>query len=287
MAYSKYPCNHIIALWTLFSFGELLKDWANHMYANWLMYTSLQDSDTTFFTQVLFCIDRALQINWRSCCECQDQDSVNDRNLLMQDKRDLIIQHNFSYHLPKLLKDKLLTILTPIQDDLLKDKNRFQGKGGQDKDPKNHIKSLKDIITDPDLSHMRWHLQEGENFSTLFCFKQKRCPKTSEGKLIYMNLFIRGITCHRSSSSSQNHRVPSNQAPLSHQDIQGMSITLSNVQDSFSSTPREIPNQDQGSPYSSLVFPLISQPHSGKYSPNFMKTDSHSVHVKSNRERNH
>ncbi len=75
------------------------------MYTNRLMYKSLQASNNTFFTQVLFCIDRALQIHWHSCCEGHDRDSVNDRVLLMQDKRDLIIQHNFSYHLPKLLKN--------------------------------------------------------------------------------------------------------------------------------------------------------------------------------------
>jgi len=43
--------------------AKFLKDWGNHMYANRLMYKSLQARDNTFFAQVLFCIDRALQIH--------------------------------------------------------------------------------------------------------------------------------------------------------------------------------------------------------------------------------
>lgn len=87
--------------------AKFLKEWAEHMYSNRLMYKSLQASNNLFFSQILFCIDRALQIHWRSCCECNDHDSVNDRVLFMSDKRDLIIQHNFTYNLPKAIQDKL------------------------------------------------------------------------------------------------------------------------------------------------------------------------------------
>jgi len=41
----------------------LLASWAEHMYKNRIMYKSLQASDHTFLTQVLFAIDRALQIH--------------------------------------------------------------------------------------------------------------------------------------------------------------------------------------------------------------------------------
>jgi len=67
--------------------AKFLKEWAEHMYSNRLMYKSLQASNNLFFSQILFCIDRALQIHWRSCCECNDHDSVNDRVLFMSDKR--------------------------------------------------------------------------------------------------------------------------------------------------------------------------------------------------------
>jgi len=47
--------------------AKFLKDWGNHLYSNHLLYKSQQASNNSFFTQVLFCIDRALQIHWRSC----------------------------------------------------------------------------------------------------------------------------------------------------------------------------------------------------------------------------
>jgi hypothetical protein len=51
---------------------------------------------------------------------------------------------------------------------------------------------------------MHWHLQDGEIFSKLFYFNQKKCPKTSDGKLICMKLFIRGI-CDK--SCNQVHKL--------------------------------------------------------------------------------
>lgn len=116
----------------------------------------------------------------------------------MHNKRDLIIQHDFFYHLPKLLKDKILP--PPPKDDLSRDKNRTQGKEGQGKVHKNHVKSIKEIITDPDPSNMQWHLQDGEKFTKLFYIKQKKCPITSDGKLSYIKLFIQEIcdkSCNR------------------------------------------------------------------------------------------
>jgi len=178
--------------------AKFLQDWGNHMYNNRLMYKSLQARDNAFFTQVLFCIDRALQIHWHSCCTCEDRESVNDRVLFMSDKRDLIVEHNFTYNIPKLLQDK---VVKPPQD--LPDQEngqKFKGKvdkGNKDKDNKNGLKSLKDIIVDNDPNHAPWRLQDGENFSKLFYFNQKKCPKMVDGKQICMKLFIRGI-CDKS-----------------------------------------------------------------------------------------
>lgn len=53
--------------------APLLKDWADHMYENRLIYSSLQSSDPSFFTKVLFAIDHALQIHWRLCSSSEDQ----------------------------------------------------------------------------------------------------------------------------------------------------------------------------------------------------------------------
>ena len=181
--------------------ARFLKDWGNHMYSNRLMYKSLQASDSSFFSQVLFCIDRALQIHWKSCCECSERESVNDRVLFMSDKRDLIIQHNFTYNIPKMLRDKLFQSKKSEQD--LKNENGKAYKHLEDKikdkdrDKKNQFKSWKDIISDNDPKHAEWRLQDGKDFSKRFYLNQKKCPKTKDGKLICMKLFIRGI-CDKS-----------------------------------------------------------------------------------------
>ncbi len=66
-------------------------------------------------------------------------------------------------------------------------------KGKIEKDQKQNLKSLKEIVSDNDPSHIHWRLQEGENFSKKFYFNQKKCPKTKDGKQICIKLFIRGI----------------------------------------------------------------------------------------------
>jgi hypothetical protein len=119
--------------------AKFLKDWGNHMYSNRLMYKSLQASDNSFFSQVLFCIDRALQIHWKSCCECSNRESVNDRILFMSEKRDLIIQHNFTYNIPKMLRDKLLQSKKLEQE--VKDDNGKANKRLGDKDRDNKDKN--------------------------------------------------------------------------------------------------------------------------------------------------
>ncbi len=200
----SFPTTIMEAIWMTQNFYSLLsicfgpqfrsalflKSWADHMYRNRIMYKSLQATDNTFFSQVLFAIDRALQIHWRSCCDASDRDSVNDKILLMQDKQDLIIQHNFSYRLPKSLQDKLnqrneTSITTPEKES--KNKFRQGAKNDGKPDHKNQIRSLKDIITDPDPSHMQWRIKEGENFTKNLYFNSKKCQKGER-----MNLNIEG-----------------------------------------------------------------------------------------------
>jgi hypothetical protein len=51
-----------------------------------------------------------------------------------------------------------------------------------------------------DPSHLHWHIKDGENFSKLFYSNSKKCPKTSNGKLICMRYFLREIcdkSCNR------------------------------------------------------------------------------------------
>jgi len=83
------------------------KEWANHMYENSLIYSSLYATNSSFFAKVLFSIDNALEINWRSCSNSDDCTSVNDRVLMMSDFQDSILRHSFIQQIPKSLSDKV------------------------------------------------------------------------------------------------------------------------------------------------------------------------------------
>jgi hypothetical protein len=190
-----------------------LEDWAKHMYNNRLMYKSLLASDQTFFVQVLFSIDRALQIHWKSCCDNNSRESVNDRILMMQDKQDLIIQHNFTYRLPKVILDKFQESTDKKTGGLKgdKDKDLFPGKqdGKQEGKQEHKVKSMKDIVMNHDPAHLRWRIKDGENFSKTFYSNGKKCPKTEDGKMICMRFFVRGICeksctrCHKLSKDDE------------------------------------------------------------------------------------
>jgi hypothetical protein len=63
-----------------------LSNWAAHMYKHKITYASLQGSDPAFYVKVLYTIDIALQQHWKSCCESNDCQEVNDQVLMNQDK---------------------------------------------------------------------------------------------------------------------------------------------------------------------------------------------------------
>ncbi len=86
----------------------LLKNWANHMYQHRITYNSLQSTNPSFFAKVLFSIDTALQIHWRSCCESTDRTSVNDKVLIMDDYQDQILRHSYFQQIPKSIQDKIV-----------------------------------------------------------------------------------------------------------------------------------------------------------------------------------
>jgi hypothetical protein len=71
--------------------ATFLKDWADHMYANQIMYSTMQNSNPFFFAKVLFAIDSALQTHWRSCSLTSDRLSVNDCVLQMSNVQDSIL----------------------------------------------------------------------------------------------------------------------------------------------------------------------------------------------------
>jgi hypothetical protein len=108
----------------------------------------------------------------------------------MQESQDLILRHNFIQQLPKSIADRF------IDNEDIKDKNK-NGRQGPKYNPHQEKQGGKDIVTDPDKSHLRWRVQDGENYTTIFYKNQKKCPKTHDGKPICMKFFLRGF-CDKS-----------------------------------------------------------------------------------------
>jgi hypothetical protein len=126
---------------------------------------------------------------------------------MMQDKQDLIIQHNFTYRLPKVILDKLQE--TNDKKSVNKDKEKEQLPGKQEGKNDQKIKSIKDVLMNHDPNHLQWCIKDGENFSKVFYSNGKKCPKTSDGKLICMRYFLREICdksynrCHKLSKEDE------------------------------------------------------------------------------------
>jgi hypothetical protein len=179
-----------------------IQSWIEHIMKHRQIYFGCQEADNTFLSKVFFAIDRALQIHWKSCVDCLDRTSVNDKILFMSDIQTNIERHNFTYLLPKSFLDKFKP--NPEDGSQIGSGNPGnEGKGGLkggkrfpfDKDKGGYNKKLR--VTD---DHNQWHLKEGEHFSDLFWSNQEKCPKTKEGSLICMKFFIRGFcdkTCLR------------------------------------------------------------------------------------------
>jgi hypothetical protein len=186
-----------------------LKSWADHMYENRIMYTTLFALDPFFFGKVLYAIDNALQVHWHSCSANDDRLSVNDRVLLMEDVQESILGFSFSRNIPKSISDKIQSLIDN------KDKD-FNGKNGDGKqggggNGKNKIKQgdgkgKQEVVINSDKSHPNWRLKDGEIFSKLFYHRQKDCLKMSDGKIICMKFLIHGLcdtSCSRAHSLSK------------------------------------------------------------------------------------
>jgi hypothetical protein len=179
--------------------ATFLKSWADHMYENRLMYSTSHSADPYFFAKVLYAIDHALQVHWRSCSSNNDRLSVNDRVLLMEDVQESILGFSFARNIPKPIADKVQNYLENKDKDKGNGGKQDEEKGGGGGHGKNRFKPNEDgkgkaeVVHNSDKSHPNWRLKDGENFSKLFYHRQKDCPKTSNGKLFCMKFLIRGI----------------------------------------------------------------------------------------------
>ncbi len=173
-----------LCFWKSSHSASFLLGWCNHMFDNRLMYSSLQAADTKFFAKVLFAINSALQIHWRSCGTATDRSSVNDKVSLMQDTQDLTLRHNFIQQLPKCITDRFTD--TNDAKEKLKQSLKNGGKFNllQDK------KDRKDLVTNNEKAYLKWRIKDGENYTNLFYKNQRKCPRNQDGKHICMKFFL-------------------------------------------------------------------------------------------------
>lgn len=176
-----------------------LQGWVNHIYNNRLLYSSLQSSDPYFYAKVMFTMDNALQYHWHSCSSAADHSSVKENILRMSDIQESILRLNFNQMLPKSISEKVLLIINMSKDD----KDKGNGLGKNDKwfpGANQDNKDKQNVIYNNDKNHQHWKVKENENFSKTFYSQQKDCNKTSDGKMICLNFFLRGVcvkSCNR------------------------------------------------------------------------------------------
>jgi len=179
-----------------------LQSWCDHIFYNRQIYLGWEESDPTFYTKVLFAIDKSLQIHWKSCYDNEDRSSVNDKILCMQQLQSDIESQRFFYQLPKYLLDKIKS----TDDTSEKDKDKYKNGGGLH-NKKRLLEEKKDLLKKQRITenfHTQWHLKDGESFSEIFYPHQDKCPKTKEGTFICMKYFIRGF-CDK--ACSRAHKV--------------------------------------------------------------------------------
>ena len=134
--------------------SKCLSSWIFLFENNRIYYRSLQEADQTFLTQVLYAIDRSLQIYWLSCSENSDKRLVNTKILQMSDLQNNIERHNFHYIIPKVLSDKFF----PSDDDSQNSKSQDKKNGRLKKDLKeSDHKNKKQRVEES--FHKHWHLK--------------------------------------------------------------------------------------------------------------------------------
>lgn len=156
------------------SYLHCLSSWFTHFEQKRVYYRSLQDADQSFLLQVLFTIDRALQIYWHLCGDSENKHTINSRIHQMQDLQNNTERYKFSYILPCILSDKFTNDPVSIPKTL----SKKPGKNKQDKNEneKDSIKK-KQCIED---AYKQWHIKTNENFSKLFWKNSSKCPKTEK-----------------------------------------------------------------------------------------------------------
>mmetsp|Transcript_11594 Transcript_11594/g.16658 ORF Transcript_11594/g.16658 Transcript_11594/m.16658 type:complete len:261 (+) Transcript_11594:930-1712(+) len=90
----------------IFVFGELsyislqIKLWISHITKNKAVYDSLQMQDSTFFAQVLYFFDAAIQTHLESCMIEEERSDVDDKCIDFKSTQVAVLRRQFSCSLP-------------------------------------------------------------------------------------------------------------------------------------------------------------------------------------------
>mmetsp|Transcript_13406 Transcript_13406/g.19201 ORF Transcript_13406/g.19201 Transcript_13406/m.19201 type:complete len:204 (-) Transcript_13406:461-1072(-) len=97
-----------------------LKTWVHHLNRNKASYDSMQRSDCTFLSQLLYCIDMATQVHFTSCLTETTRADVNDDCLDFSVDQQNVTRRQFFITLPQAIKTLAQTVTpndkTPTQD---------------------------------------------------------------------------------------------------------------------------------------------------------------------------
>jgi hypothetical protein len=189
-----------------------VKTWIHHINRNKQCYDSMQRSDSTFLSQVLYCIDMAIQVHLTSCLTQQLRTDVDDECLNFTVDQQNVTRRQFSIALPQSIK--ILAIVNSPNE--AKHQGDEPGKGGGgpkggglDNIDKSRLKdenyrkrliqelegfanpaleSKKVKNTNPNKS---WLLKPDESFGQVFQTKIKTCPK-QDRSFVCLKFWIKG-----------------------------------------------------------------------------------------------
>jgi hypothetical protein len=190
---------HFLAI-IYFVFGEgaklatSIKTFVNHISRNKSTYDSIQRSDGTFLTQVLYCIDMAVQVHLNSCMTQDLRADVDDDSLDFRTDMSNIQRRQFLCTLPTSLRLLGESETKKREDELNADGGKIPGgkKRGLDEDaddrnrPPPEAKKIKN--SNPNKA---WLLKDGEKYGSVFHKNIKSCPKQGR-TFICLNYWIKG-----------------------------------------------------------------------------------------------
>lgn len=159
-----------------------VKTWIIHAMRNRQVYEALQARDLTFLSQVLYCIDTAVQTHLDSCLVNEYRSDVDDECLDFAQDQAQILKRKFIVLLPECLQTTKRDLDDP-SDSTYPAKKPRNADGKHDEEKK--VKNMK--------PNQRWLLKrdENESFGKIFHHNIKSCPKQGD-KFICLKFWIKG-----------------------------------------------------------------------------------------------